>query len=137
MKKKNTLTIIAIGVIAFILGFSLSYSSQSQKPQSFDSCKAAYENLIHDDLCVGKFEEYWGTDKITNNVEYFDFNWGEDVGDYGIVKEYVGGINRECYEQAQRQYVKAGKRDNLITCFSNEIETLNDILRIQCAQSCY
>lgn len=125
-KSKHILSLIIIAIIAFMIGHYLN------QPQRFDSCKSAYDNLISNDLCGGKFEEFWGTDDIVGNVEYFDFNWDEDIGSYGEVKDYIGGINTRCYDQAQRQFIESGKRANLINCFANEIEVQEDILNVQC-----
>ena len=118
--------IIIIAIVAFSTGYFL------KQPQTFDSCKSAYDNLINDNLCVGKFEEYWGTDSVIGNVEYFDFNWDKDLGSYGETKDYIGGINSRCYNQAQRQFIETGERQNLINCFDNQIEIKDNILSIQC-----
>ena len=118
--------VLIIVVVALLIGYFLKQSQQ------FDSCKSAYNNLINDNLCVGKFEEYWGTDSVTGNVEYFDFNWDEDRGSYGATKDYIAGVNGRCYNQAQRQFIETGERQNLIKCFANQIEIKEDILKIQC-----
>lgn len=125
-KSKYFLVFIIVAIVAFLVGYSL------KQPQTFDSCKAAYDNLINDDLCIGKFEEFLGTDDVIGNVEYFEYNWGEDQGDYGETKTYVGPINMECYDQAQRQFIETGERKNLITCFSNSVAIIDNILSIHC-----
>jgi|TARA_Y100000034_G_C6565225_1_gene244749 hypothetical protein len=128
MKKSvQILIIVLVVVVAFSAGFFLK-----QPQQQFDSCKSAYDNLVNDDLCVGKFQEYWGMDSVIGNVEYFDFNWDEDLGNYGETKDYVGGVEQRCYGQAQRQFIETGERENLINCFANQIEIKDNILEIQC-----
>lgn len=130
MKKIIQVLIFVGGIVcAFLVGYFLSHS------EKFDSCKSAYDNLIESNLCVGKFEEYSGTNSIIGNVEYFDFNWDEDIGSHGESKDYIGGINGRCYSQAQRQFIETGKRQNLINCFANEIEIENNFLKIVCGCS--
>jgi hypothetical protein len=126
MKKGMYFLIIIVAIVAFLIGYFLI------QPAKFDSCKSAYNNLAESELCKGKFEELWGTDAIIKNVEYFDFNWNEDLEDYGEIKNYVSGINGRCYGQAQRQFIETKKRQNLITCFANQIEIEGNILKIQC-----
>ena len=123
---KYILSIVVIVIAAFSIGYF------GEKQQRFDSCKSAYENLISNDLCIGKFEEFWGTANILGNVEYFDFNWDEDIGNYGEVKDYIGGVNRRCYNQAQRQFIETEKKKDLISCFADSIGIKDDILSIQC-----
>lgn len=119
------LGLIIIAVIAFSVGYLANH------PKKYDSCKSAYENLIKADLCIGKFEEYWGMDEVIGNVEYFDLNWEEEIGDTNI-KDELGGPNRRCYNQAYREFAQTGKKENLITCFINWISVKNDSLEIQC-----
>jgi hypothetical protein len=123
MKKSVYITIfIIIALVAFSVGYFM------KQPQKFDSCKSSYDGVIGSDLCKGKSEAYSGTDDVVGNVEYFDFNWEEDLGAGGETRTYIGGINKRCYAQAQRQI----KRENLISCFPNQIEIENNILKIQC-----
>jgi|GEM_PF-3512649 hypothetical protein len=128
MKKSvQILIIVIVAVVAFSIGFLLK-----QPQQQFDSCKSAYDDLVNNDLCVGKFQEYWGTDSVIGNVEYFDFNWDEDLGSYGETKDYIGGVEQRCYDQAQRQFIETEERESLINCFANQIEIKDNILEIQC-----
>lgn len=123
--KRDVFIVLLIGValLFFSIGFFLG------QPQKFDSCKSAYENVLESELCRGK---NWGSGYVEGNVEYFDFNW-ESVGVYKQEeKTSIGGINPECYFQAQEQFIETGIRENLINCFADEIEIRNDILEIQC-----
>lgn len=129
MKKKGywgILLIIIVALLAFLLGYFLN------QPERFNSCASAYNNLLENDICSGKTEAYLGTNEVIGNVTFFNYNWQEDLGSYGNTKEYIGGVNKACQEQAQRQFIETGERQDLINCFANEVEIKDNILVIQC-----
>lgn len=125
-KEMYVLSIIIVAMISFSIGYFLI------QPVKFDSCKLAYEDLKESDLCRGKFEDYVGTSDVVGNIEWFKFNWDEDIGAYGHAKNEIIGPNERCYNQGYRQFIETGKYNSLIECFANQVEIENDILEIQC-----
>lgn len=128
IKNKKNILIFILLIILVICGIYSYYSITH-----FNSCSSAYTSLKQSELCTGKFEDYVGTNEVIDNIEWFDYVWGEDIGDYGIVKSEIGGPNEACYWQGYRQYIETGIRKDLVECFVNSVEIKsNDELLIQC-----
>jgi len=129
--KKMMLAMILI--LSLLSSFALGYFFQSQ-PKQFNSCSAAYNNLMDSKLCYGKSEWDVGSNAVIGNVEWLDFNWDKDIviNGTGESKYYIGGIDERCFWQAERQLVKTGIRKDLINCFAQTIETKNNTLDIGC-----
>jgi hypothetical protein len=128
-RKKIVILLIVVFSLSFSLGFLLN------QPQKFDSCKAIYDNLFEEEICYGKLDAFSGTSAVMGHTEDFDFNWGDGLGNMGIIKDVVSGIENQCYSQAHKQFIDTGERENLINCFANIIEIEEGILDIQCR--CY
>jgi len=111
MKKSASIIIL---LVAIILAFMAGYLSR--------------QPILTKDI-----NEIIGTDEAIERVEFFEYNWGEDQGDYGQIKDSIGGVERECYLQAERQLITTGIRENLIECSANDIMIQEGILKIQCA----
>ena len=127
MKKELwILFMVIVGLVAFFIGYSLNQQT------IFSSCSSAYEDLKQNDLCKGKFEDYVGTDEVIGNIEWFDYNWQEDIGGYGHLKEDIDGPNEQCYWQGYRQFIETGVHESLVDCFANIVEVVDGELNIQC-----
>jgi len=126
---KNNFTLI---LIFLLLVFAFFAGSFLNPLINFDSCGSALNYLKQSNLCVGKFEEYVGTSDVLGNIEWFDYNWQEDIGDYGHTKEEIAGPNEQCYWQGYRQYIETGIHESLVDCFVNEVEIGDDELIIGC-----
>ena len=127
-KKKNFmfLLVFLLVVIAFFVGYFLNPLT------NFDSCSSSFDYLKQSDLCVGKFEDYVGTGEVIGNVEWFDYNWNEDIGNYGSVKNEIFSPNKGCYWQGYRQFIETGIHEFLVDCFVNDVEILDNELIMHC-----
>ena len=126
MKKSVILLVIFVAIIFFLFGYFLNFEKKSL------SCADAYNELKQKEICVGRFEEYRGMNEIIGNVEWFQYNWNEDMGSYGVVKKVLIGPNQNCEEQFQRQFIETEIHNKLIDCFVSDISISKEILSIQC-----